>query len=210
MVNLVRAHWGLGSRVLADIFMPNATAAERDAFVDFQRESAPAEGAALSLEAVYSFDARDRLAAVDTPTLVLHRRGDRAIPLALGQDIASRIPGATLLPLPGSDHLPWHGDAGATANALLGFLGVADPAVEIEPPPAPGTDPTAARAETDLSERELEVLRLVAIGLSDREIAERLVLSPHTVHRHVANVRTKLRLPSRAAAAAHAARLGLL
>ncbi len=54
------------------------------------------------------------------------------------------------------------------------------------------------------------MLRLVAQGLSDREIAERLVLSPHTVHRHVANVRTKLRLPSRAAAAAYAARNGLL
>ena len=50
----------------------------------------------------------------------------------------------------------------------------------------------------------------MAEGLSDAEIAERLVLSPHTVHRHVANIRTKLRLASRAAAAAHAARLGLL
>jgi DNA-binding CsgD family transcriptional regulator len=61
-----------------------------------------------------------------------------------------------------------------------------------------------------LTERELEVLRLVARGLSDGEIAERLVLSPHTVHRHVANVRAKLREPSRAAAVATAARRGLL
>jgi LuxR family maltose regulon positive regulatory protein len=61
-----------------------------------------------------------------------------------------------------------------------------------------------------LSAREAEVLRLVAEGLSDREIAARLVLSEHTVHRHVANVRTKLRQPSRAAAAAYAARNGLL
>ena len=58
--------------------------------------------------------------------------------------------------------------------------------------------------------RELDVLRLVANGLSDAEIAGRLFLSPHTVHRHVANVRTKLRLPSRAAAVAHATRAGLL
>ena len=50
----------------------------------------------------------------------------------------------------------------------------------------------------------------MAQGLNDGEIAERLVLSPHTVHRHVANVRTKLRLPSRAAAVAYAARAGLL
>ena len=68
----------------------------------------------------------------------------------------------------------------------------------------------AARSDGELSRRELEVLRLVADGLSDREIADRLVLSPHTVHRHVANIRTKLRQPSRAAAAAMAARQGIL
>jgi DNA-binding CsgD family transcriptional regulator len=62
----------------------------------------------------------------------------------------------------------------------------------------------------ELSPREVEVLRLVAKGLGDAEIAGRLVLSPHTVHRHVANVRTKLRLPSRTAAVAYAARAGLL
>jgi ATP/maltotriose-dependent transcriptional regulator MalT len=67
-----------------------------------------------------------------------------------------------------------------------------------------------AGALSELTARELEVLKLVAQGLSDREIAERLVVSPHTVHRHVANVRTKLRLPSRSAAVAYAARCGLL
>jgi ATP/maltotriose-dependent transcriptional regulator MalT len=61
-----------------------------------------------------------------------------------------------------------------------------------------------------LTGRELEVLRLVAEGLSDPEIAARLVLSEHTIHRHVANIRSKLRQPSRAAAAAYAARTGLL
>jgi DNA-binding CsgD family transcriptional regulator/tetratricopeptide (TPR) repeat protein len=62
----------------------------------------------------------------------------------------------------------------------------------------------------ELTPREREVLTLVAQGLSDAAIAERLVVSPHTVHRHVANVRTKLRLPSRAAAVAYATREGLL
>jgi DNA-binding NarL/FixJ family response regulator len=51
---------------------------------------------------------------------------------------------------------------------------------------------------------------LVAEGLSDAEIGERLIVSPHTVHRHVANIRTKLRQPSRTAAAVHAARSGLI
>ncbi len=63
---------------------------------------------------------------------------------------------------------------------------------------------------SDLTVREVEILRLVAEGLNDSEIAGRLFVSPHTVHRHVANVRTKLRAPSRAAAVAHATRAGLL
>jgi LuxR family maltose regulon positive regulatory protein len=61
-----------------------------------------------------------------------------------------------------------------------------------------------------LSARELEVLRLVSEGLTDREIAERLFLSPHTVHRHVSNILIKLGQGSRTAAAAHAARRGVL
>jgi DNA-binding NarL/FixJ family response regulator len=61
-----------------------------------------------------------------------------------------------------------------------------------------------------LTRRELEVLRLVAQGMSDKEIATNLVLSRHTVHRHIHSILTKLDLPSRAAAAAYAAQHGLL
>jgi DNA-binding CsgD family transcriptional regulator len=68
----------------------------------------------------------------------------------------------------------------------------------------------ASVAHGPLSGREREVLMLVAEGLSDAEIAQRLIVSPHTVHRHVANIRTKLRQPSRTAAAVHAARIGLI
>ena len=61
-----------------------------------------------------------------------------------------------------------------------------------------------------LTRREVEVLCLVGQGLTDKEIATRLVLSRHTVHRHVHSILTKLDFPSRAAAAAYAARHGLL
>ena len=61
-----------------------------------------------------------------------------------------------------------------------------------------------------LTRRELEVLRLVARGMSNGEIAATLVLSGHTVHRHMSNVFGKLAVSSRAAAVAQAAQLGLL
>jgi DNA-binding NarL/FixJ family response regulator len=61
-----------------------------------------------------------------------------------------------------------------------------------------------------LTRREREVVRLLAEGLTNRQIAERLVLSEHTVHRHVTNLLRKLELPSRTAAAAHAVRAGLV
>ena len=64
--------------------------------------------------------------------------------------------------------------------------------------------------DSPLTARQVEVLHLVAAGLSDQEIAERLVLSEHTVHRHVANIFTRLGCSSRAAAVAHATRLDLL
>jgi DNA-binding CsgD family transcriptional regulator len=75
---------------------------------------------------------------------------------------------------------------------------------------APLLDGATQRSVTELTPRELEVLRLVSQGLNNAEIAERLVVSPHTVHRHMANTLAKLRLPSRAAAVAYAARVGLL
>ncbi len=58
-----------------------------------------------------------------------------------------------------------------------------------------------------MTRREQDVLALLAEGLTNRQIADRLVLSEHTVHRHVTNILRKLDLPSRAAAAAYAVRV---
>ena len=68
----------------------------------------------------------------------------------------------------------------------------------------------AAVARKGLTPREVEVLRLISAGLNNQAIAERLFISEHTVHRHVANTLTKLDVSSRSAAVAHAGRLGLL
>jgi ATP/maltotriose-dependent transcriptional regulator MalT len=76
---------------------------------------------------------------------------------------------------------------------------------------APGAVAGRRRAGSGpLTRRQREVLELVARGLSDREIAERLFLSEHTVHRHVANVLGRLRVTSRAAAVAEAVRTDLI
>jgi DNA-binding CsgD family transcriptional regulator len=76
--------------------------------------------------------------------------------------------------------------------------------------PQPAVSTSAPRDTSGLTVRELEVLRLISHGLSNQAIAKRLNISEHTVHRHVANTLSKLNVPSRSAAVAQAARLGLL
>ncbi|WP_168627461.1 MULTISPECIES: alpha/beta fold hydrolase [unclassified Cryobacterium] len=191
MVSMVEDQWGLGARVLADVFLPNATANDREQFARFQRRSASPEAASKALREVYEMDSTAYLSRVRVPTLVLHRRGDRAIPFALGREVADTVPGATFVELDGEDHFPWLGDSRAVVDAIERFLGG-----------LPQRSPAEQRTPVALTAREREVLTLVAQGLTDAQIADRLVLSAHTVHRHVANARTKLGVPSRAAAAA--------
>jgi LuxR family transcriptional regulator, maltose regulon positive regulatory protein len=90
------------------------------------------------------------------------------------------------------------GAEAARARELLGSLGAA-------PPPRRG-----APGDRVLTPREVEVLRLVSEGLTDGDIAARLVLSKHTVHRHLQNAYARLGCSSRASAVAEATRLGLL
>lgn len=196
----VRAHWGLGSRLLGDIFLGDADPEEHERFARFQREAATAETAAALLGLSYRLDVRSQLPHVQAPALVAHRRDDRAVPYRLGRQVATSIPEATFVPLQGTAHFPWHGEADSVVRACREGL-------------APAEGPPLGSGEREavlLSAREREVLTRVARGLSDREIAEELVLSTHTVHRHVANIRRKLGRRSRTAAVAEAARLGLL
>jgi pimeloyl-ACP methyl ester carboxylesterase/DNA-binding CsgD family transcriptional regulator len=197
---VVRSHWGLGSRLLADVFVPGADAADRDRFARLQRESADAATATMLLDFVYRLDVRAELGRVEAPAAVLHRRQDRVIRYELGRELAAALPHGTLVPLEGTEHFPWRGDAGSVICAARSFFVADEQRIETD----------GRGCEHDLSARELEVLALVARGLSDREIAQQLVVSPHTVHRHVANIRRKLGQTSRTAAVAEAARLRLL
>jgi pimeloyl-ACP methyl ester carboxylesterase/DNA-binding CsgD family transcriptional regulator len=200
IVSAVHAHWGLGARMLSDIFLGGADATEHERFARLQRESATAETAAALLRLVYRLDVRAHLPLVRAPATVVHRRDDRAVPYRLGREVAAAIPGATFIPLQGSSHFPWHGDVDSVVRACRQALAPQQPSPyepdELQP--------------VLLSRRECEILASVARGLGDREIAEQLLLSPHTVHRHVANIRRKLGSPSRTAAVAEATRLGLL
>ena len=202
LASVLRADWELGSRLLTAAFLPEADREQARFNARLRRESTSGEVAAALLELWARTDLRDMLGQVMAPTLVLHRRDDPVVPMRLGRALAALIPEARFEALVGRWHQPWFEDVDAVLRAAGAFLGVTAPTQA-------GT--TASDAEkVDLTVREREVLALVAEGLDDTAIARRLVLSSHTVHRHMANIRTRLRQPSRAAAVALAARHGLI
>jgi LuxR family maltose regulon positive regulatory protein len=143
-------------------------------------------------------DALDLLAASDARFEAARVRLDLAATLSdLGRhDRARREIEAALV---GFQELGAEGES-ARAEAMLGKLRRTRATLPTEAVDTP---------LGELSERELEVLSLVAEGLTNHDIAQRLVLSEHTVNRHVANILRKLGLPSRAAAASLAGRYGL-
>jgi pimeloyl-ACP methyl ester carboxylesterase/DNA-binding CsgD family transcriptional regulator len=184
VVALVRAHWGLGLKALAGAFVTDPTAEDVEAFTRAQRASASAAVAAGMLEVYYDTDIRALLPQVRARTAVLHREADQGTRFELGREVAALVPGATLIPLPGSSHLFYYGDWQAVADAMLGFLS--------EP----------ASAGPRLTSRELEVAELVAGGLTNQAIARRLSVAPRTAEAHVENIRRKLHVRSRAQIAA--------
>lgn len=196
LIEFTRTSWTLAAQMFAGLFDPHAGGDEIATYTRMQRRAASAEAAAIFLALDLGADLRDVLPQVVVPALVLHRRGDRTVPIARGRELASLLPNARFIPLSGDAHVPWRDDQRELFRALAGFLrGV----------PAP-----EANGASPLTSRETEVLRLVATGMSNREIATTLVLSEHTVHRHVANILRKLAQSTRAGAATQALRVGLI
>jgi pimeloyl-ACP methyl ester carboxylesterase len=122
LLALIRAHWGLGSRTLANIFLAGGDAAAAASFAETQRISASAETAADLLEASYRTDIREILPTLTVPTLVLHRQEDRAVPFRLGREVAAHIPSAEFAPLRGMAHLPYFGETDPLLEAMRSFL----------------------------------------------------------------------------------------
>ena len=196
LVDFTRLSWPLAAQMLAGLKLPRGGGEEIGALSRYLRHSADADIAATHLELVLTADVRPHLSAVTAPALVLHRRGDRTVPISHGRELALALPNARFVALSGDSHLPWMDDQRELQRALAGFL---DDLV-----------PASTNGDSPLTRRETEVLRLVAVGLSNREIASSLVLSEHTVHRHVANILRKLTQSSRAGAATQAARAGYI
>ncbi|MDA0180021.1 alpha/beta hydrolase, partial [Solirubrobacter phytolaccae] len=138
IVATVRAHWGAGSRLLADVWLPGASASLRERFAALQRASASPEVAASILEAIYATDVRALLPAVTAPTVVMHRRDDRAIPYALARDLAAALPNARLVGLDGAMHPPWLGAAKPVLATVAAHL--AGPAAPDGGAPPDGAD----------------------------------------------------------------------
>jgi DNA-binding CsgD family transcriptional regulator/pimeloyl-ACP methyl ester carboxylesterase len=147
------------------------------------------------------------------PTLILQNRrlaADEPVSTLaeFGQAAAALIPGSRLVLFDGWASI-WYSDGDEPPEAALIIedfvrdLGLCDDAAA---PPAQAGGP----APGQLSAREIEVLRLLAEGKTNRDIARALVISEHTVTRHVSNIFTKTGAENRAAAAAFGLRHGLV
>ncbi len=187
VLGLVDQHWGFASDVLTEIFAPDADAGFRAVFARYQRESASAAMARRLLAACYDIDVADDLGRIAAPTTVIHRREDRAVPLAEGERLARGIDGARLTVLTGRTHIPFVGDAHSVLNAMRRGLGL--------PPLDGGTQPT-------LTPRQFQVAALVAQGWSNRQIADELVITERSAESHVERIRARLGFRSRTQIAA--------
>lgn len=205
LVDLARHGWGTSNpafrRVFATLFFPDATPDQYDAFDELQRVSATPDVAARLRGTFNSIDVRETAGRVTAPTLVLHARDDGIVSFEQGATFASLIPGARFVPLASRNHILLE-DEPAWATFL------AEVRAFLPSPPEPATVAAAdAHALASLTDREREILALVADGMSNAAIAERLVLSDRTIERHLSNIYTKLGVEGKAARAAAAARL---
>lgn len=121
--SLVRASWGLGSKILSDLFVPEADKEGLEWFAKFQREAASSEMAARLLEFSDQLDVTDLLPQVSTPTLVIHRQGDEIIPARFGRDLAIAIPNANFHLVEGRDHPVYRGNSDKIVQIIEEFIG---------------------------------------------------------------------------------------
>jgi pimeloyl-ACP methyl ester carboxylesterase/DNA-binding CsgD family transcriptional regulator len=202
IASAIRAGWTDASptfrHLFSMLFLPQGTEEQMAWYDELQRRSTSAELAVRLYAARDEIDVVDVAPRVTTPTLIAHARGDRVVPVEEGRLLAARIPDARFVLLESANHILLSDEPAwrVFRSELLAFL---------------GTEPASTRGEvTTLSPRELDVLELVAAGLTNEAIAERLCLSVRTVERHLSNVYAKLRVSGKAGRAAAAVRFSEL
>jgi pimeloyl-ACP methyl ester carboxylesterase/DNA-binding CsgD family transcriptional regulator len=193
--SLMRAGWGRNNPVFRQLFtsrfVPEATEEQMNWFNELCLKTASGSTAADVFESRQQIDVVDLLPQVKVPTLILHAREDAAVPLSQGHVLAAGIPNAQFVELDSRNHiLLQHEPAWSRfCEAVLDFMG-------LQAAPSTQEDPAFAA----LSAREREILALIAEGLGNAEIAERLSISDKTVRNHVSNVFDKLGVWTRAQA----------
>ena len=192
MIDLARTSWASDNptfrQVFTSRFIPGGSLEQMQWFNDLCLKTTSGEIAASLFEARARVNVTDWLKDVRTPTLVLHARADEVVNVDEGRLLASSIEGAEFIELDSRNHvLLEHEPAWERfKEAVLGFM---------RPDGNAGDQPFA-----DLSARERQVLALIADGLSNTDIAERLKISEKTVRNHASNVFDKLGVWSRAQA----------
>jgi pimeloyl-ACP methyl ester carboxylesterase/DNA-binding CsgD family transcriptional regulator len=204
LLEMIRVGWGTQDpkfrRVFASMFLPEGSHEQFEAFDDLQRVSASPDTAYGLRRMFDGIDVTALCAQVSVPTLVMHVREDGVVPFEEGRVLASLIPGARLVPLEGRNHILLPGDPATHQffDELRSFVSAAE------------GRPAAVDMEASvklLTDREREVMALVAEGRSNAQIAETLFISSRTVERHLSNIYGKLGLEGKAARAAAAARV---
>lgn len=117
--------WGTADSRVAEGFAPSLAVAD-PGFVTwhqrYERLSASRDSLEDLLELTLHMDVREALPQVTAPTLVVHRTGDRVVPVELGHEAAERIPGARMLEQPGEDHFAYAGDVDAWMDVYEHFV----------------------------------------------------------------------------------------
>lgn len=119
-ISQVSEHWG--EPIAADLLAPGSDAEFRRWWAATLRASMSPAAARAMVAMNAAIDVREALPAIHVPTLVIHRSGDAATPIAGGRFLAEQIDGARMLELPGVDHFPWLGDTEPLLVAVEEFI----------------------------------------------------------------------------------------
>ena len=216
LVTLTKEGWGLNNPAYRQIFttrfIPGASAEQMDWFNELQRTSTSMDNAVRILIAYSEIDILDRVSQVTAPTLVLHARDDVVVPLEEGRRLVGLIPDARFVPLDSANHLLLETEPAwqVLLSEIQRFLGVELSAQTDPTPSGVGQSDSSGNYRNGLTAREVEVIRLIAAGRSNPQIADELFISVKTVGNHVSNILNKTSLANRAEAAAYAVRQGLV